>query len=296
MVAAAAIWRGADRQLGPGAVRHPARLLRLQRPDGDRPPTSKVKISGSFLALVLAMVFLGGTPAAVIGVMTIFVGWLRWRDAWHYLLNNVLTYATFPLVDRDRLPLGGHRPRDHRHAADLLRARLRRLPGRAGDQLHDDRQLRLLPGTQLLLPQGAHGAVPAAALRARGGADGGRRRLPLRPGGPRRGRAVRRRPGHLPVPARRPAHLPAAGRGAGAAQQAARQLPGRDVERDAAHARPARSDDRPPQRRRRPLLAGDRPAVRATRAGRRSWSTSPRCCTTSASSSSPTASSRRTCR
>ena len=60
--------------------------------------TSKVKISGSFLALVLAMVFLGGTPAAVIGVMTILAGWLRWRDAGHYLLNNVLTYATFPLV------------------------------------------------------------------------------------------------------------------------------------------------------------------------------------------------------
>lgn len=60
--------------------------------------TSKVKISGSFLALVLAMVFLGGTPAAVIGALTILAGWLRWRDAGHYLLNNVLTYATFPLV------------------------------------------------------------------------------------------------------------------------------------------------------------------------------------------------------
>ncbi|HEX5927766.1 MAG TPA: HD-GYP domain-containing protein [Solirubrobacterales bacterium] len=60
--------------------------------------TSKVKISGSFLALVLAMVFLGGTPAAVIGVMTILAGWLRWRDEWHYLLNNLLTYATFPLA------------------------------------------------------------------------------------------------------------------------------------------------------------------------------------------------------
>jgi hypothetical protein len=53
--------------------------------------TSKVKISGSFLALVLAMVFLGGTPAAVIGVLTILAGWLRWRDAGHYLLNNLLT-------------------------------------------------------------------------------------------------------------------------------------------------------------------------------------------------------------
>jgi putative nucleotidyltransferase with HDIG domain len=59
---------------------------------------SKVKISGSFLALVVAMVFLGGTPAAVIGVATILTGWLRWRDDWHYLLDNVLTYAFFPLV------------------------------------------------------------------------------------------------------------------------------------------------------------------------------------------------------
>src|ERR671925_2012639 len=39
---------------------------------------SRVKISGSFLALVLAMVFLGGTPAAVIGVLTIVAGWPRW--------------------------------------------------------------------------------------------------------------------------------------------------------------------------------------------------------------------------
>ena len=59
---------------------------------------SKVKVSGSFLALVVAMVFLGGTPAALIGVATILVGWLRWRDDWHYLLDNVLTYALFPLV------------------------------------------------------------------------------------------------------------------------------------------------------------------------------------------------------
>jgi putative nucleotidyltransferase with HDIG domain len=60
--------------------------------------TSKVKISGSFLALVLAMVFLGGTPAAVLGVTTIAVGWLRWHDAPHYFLNNILTYAVFPVI------------------------------------------------------------------------------------------------------------------------------------------------------------------------------------------------------
>ncbi len=57
-----------------------------------------LKISGSFLALVLAMVFLGGAPAAVIGVISILVGWLRWRDQPHDLLNNLVTYATFPLL------------------------------------------------------------------------------------------------------------------------------------------------------------------------------------------------------
>jgi putative nucleotidyltransferase with HDIG domain len=59
---------------------------------------SHLKVSGSFLALVLAMVFLGGAPAAVIGVASILVGWLRWRDEPHDLLNNVVTYATFPFV------------------------------------------------------------------------------------------------------------------------------------------------------------------------------------------------------
>ena len=60
---------------------------------------SKVKVSGSFLALVVAMVFLGGTPAALIGVVAILdrlaaAGATRS----HYLLDNVLTYAIFPLV------------------------------------------------------------------------------------------------------------------------------------------------------------------------------------------------------
>lgn len=59
---------------------------------------SKLKTSGSFLALVLAMVLLGGPPAAVIGVLTILAGWARWRDEPHDLLNNLATYATFPLI------------------------------------------------------------------------------------------------------------------------------------------------------------------------------------------------------
>jgi len=59
---------------------------------------SRLKISGSFLAHVLAMVFLGGTPAALIGVISILAGWLRFREGWNFLLVNLLTYMTFPLV------------------------------------------------------------------------------------------------------------------------------------------------------------------------------------------------------
>jgi putative nucleotidyltransferase with HDIG domain len=59
---------------------------------------SRLKISGSFLALVLAMVFLGGTPAAVIGLISILSGWLYWRENAHDLLVNSLTYLSFPLA------------------------------------------------------------------------------------------------------------------------------------------------------------------------------------------------------
>jgi putative nucleotidyltransferase with HDIG domain len=60
--------------------------------------SAKVKISGSFLSLVLAMVFLGGAPACLIGVATILVGWFKWRDAKYDLLNNLVAYAWFPLI------------------------------------------------------------------------------------------------------------------------------------------------------------------------------------------------------
>ena len=60
---------------------------------------SKVKVSGTFMALVLAMVFLGGTAAALIGVAATGIGWIfRWRGEPHYLLNNIVTYALFPLI------------------------------------------------------------------------------------------------------------------------------------------------------------------------------------------------------
>ena len=61
--------------------------------------SSRVKLSGSFLSIVLAMVFLGGPPAAVIGVITISIGTLvNQKNAVHFFLNNLLTYAVFPLA------------------------------------------------------------------------------------------------------------------------------------------------------------------------------------------------------
>jgi putative nucleotidyltransferase with HDIG domain len=59
---------------------------------------SRLKISASLVSLILAIVFLGATPAAIIGVGTILVGWLRWREDYHYFLNNLLTYTTYPLI------------------------------------------------------------------------------------------------------------------------------------------------------------------------------------------------------
>src|SRR5437879_3066682 len=59
---------------------------------------SKLKVSGSFLAIVVAMVLLGGAPAALIGVLTIVTGSLKWRVKPHFLLANLAIYATFPLA------------------------------------------------------------------------------------------------------------------------------------------------------------------------------------------------------
>src|SRR4051794_11141076 len=59
---------------------------------------AKLKVSGSFLAIVVAMVLLGGTPAALIGTATILAGWTKWRERGHYLLANLAIFTSFPLV------------------------------------------------------------------------------------------------------------------------------------------------------------------------------------------------------
>src|SRR5690349_811992 len=56
------------------------------------------RISGSFLALVLAMALLGPAPAAAIGVTSVLLDQLRSRTPGPLLLANLATFASFPLV------------------------------------------------------------------------------------------------------------------------------------------------------------------------------------------------------
>src|SRR6478735_5309330 len=56
------------------------------------------RISGSFLALVLAMALLGPAPAAAIGVASVLFDQVRARNPGALLLANLATFATFPLV------------------------------------------------------------------------------------------------------------------------------------------------------------------------------------------------------
>jgi hypothetical protein len=58
----------------------------------------RFRIGGSFTGLVLAMALLGPAPAAVLGLSSALVDSTRRRVRGTYLLNNLLTYTTFPLV------------------------------------------------------------------------------------------------------------------------------------------------------------------------------------------------------
>lgn len=59
---------------------------------------SRVTVSASFLTIVIGAVFLGGGPAALIGVVTILAGWLKHRYPREDLLVNLVTYSWFPLI------------------------------------------------------------------------------------------------------------------------------------------------------------------------------------------------------
>ena len=288
--------RARDRTAGTASWRpnssRPRRLRRRRRPRRGPDRRAKLKVSGSFLALVLAMVLLGGPPAALIGVVTIASAGSPARRA-HYLLHNLVAYAWFPLLGASRSTCAeatGTARTDGSSTSSSSAPSSWRWPSTslliAG--------YTVLAGG-LLLAKARKRAVPVlpSELRPRCSLSAS---LPLREIG------IAASPcsasscspsstcsAQLLVSEQR-ARL----RSSSSRRQAARQPSGRAAQRAAPHARPARPDDRPPQRRGRALRARDRARSRAVRGASRSSSTPPACCTTSASSSSPTTSSRAT--
>jgi putative nucleotidyltransferase with HDIG domain len=57
-----------------------------------------VRVSGAFLAIVLAMVLLGPVPAVAISVGSTVIDAIVSRRSWDRALNNLVTYVTFPLA------------------------------------------------------------------------------------------------------------------------------------------------------------------------------------------------------
>ena len=57
-----------------------------------------LRISGSFIAMVLAMALLGPAPAALIAFSAAALDASVYRRSWDRVMTNLLTYATFPIV------------------------------------------------------------------------------------------------------------------------------------------------------------------------------------------------------
>jgi putative nucleotidyltransferase with HDIG domain len=57
-----------------------------------------IRISGSFLALVLAMALLGPAPAAAIGGVATLIDALMFRRPWHRNLMNLAVWVWFPII------------------------------------------------------------------------------------------------------------------------------------------------------------------------------------------------------
>ena len=68
----------------------------------------QIRITGSFLAIVLAATLLGPAPAVVIGVSTVLSDTIRTRPPLMRGLVNLATYSTFPLISG--LVAGGFSP------------------------------------------------------------------------------------------------------------------------------------------------------------------------------------------
>jgi putative nucleotidyltransferase with HDIG domain len=64
-----------------------------------------IRISGAFLGLVLAMALLGPGPAGLIGAASAAIDAVVSRRSWERALNNVVTYAAFPVLGGAALDL-----------------------------------------------------------------------------------------------------------------------------------------------------------------------------------------------
>jgi diguanylate cyclase (GGDEF)-like protein len=60
--------------------------------------SSRIRISGEALGLMLAVGLLGGAPACLLAAATILVGWLKTREKVHYLCNNLVVYTALMLA------------------------------------------------------------------------------------------------------------------------------------------------------------------------------------------------------
>ena len=201
--------RGAGGQLGPRPALRPLRLRGLQRPDRDhhqRPDQDLGQLPRPRPGDGLPRRHPGG--AARRADHRCRLAALARRAA--RPAQQPAHLRDLPAGRRSRLPRG-HRAGGHRRRrADLLRARLRPLPDRPGDQLRDDRGLRRLPRAGPLQRE-AEGAAAGPALRVRQRDDGDRGRLHLPRDRDRGDRPLRRRLDHLPVPARRSCCSPSSG-------------------------------------------------------------------------------------
>jgi putative nucleotidyltransferase with HDIG domain len=67
-------------------------------------------VNTSFLAIVLAMVLLGPSPAVLIGIVAMLVNGWRRRARWRVVFTNVSTFAAFPLIGGELFEMfGGER-------------------------------------------------------------------------------------------------------------------------------------------------------------------------------------------
>ena len=170
----------------------------------------RIFVSASFLAIVLAAVFAGVTPAVLIGVVTILASWARERYPRDYLLINLVTYASSRSSPGLVFEAVSEGYRDRPGLRRLLPARLRVFVLSlaidfvliAGYSCYVERSrfgTKVRRALVPLLPSELASALLTVARRAR-----------LRRARDRRDGPVRGRDPDLPVPRRRAAGLPGA--------------------------------------------------------------------------------------